>query len=714
MYMRYCLVFIFVFVISIISRAEEFTDVPRELMPEPVYQLIKEILETTTYLNYNKENVIKALDETHQITRFPKYSELEYLEIFHPRANTNSYRFWGKRIQDQVVIVTSDFTSRVLLPGEYSKVIPADFQNELNQIKTKLESFRKSIADEQKTPTIPPHSNETGFSNPGRGIPRGIYRKPYEQLQLISATDEGVNGALTKKPIGGELALLFHVGYAAASTGKPDIAKMIFQYVAEQRGMPFSQQFTLLHTAYNNGIHLLQQKQNPFTEASRQWQSVLIVFPGSPYEIEIQKTLEEFQPLLDMEKNPIKIDIKSPTVSLQDKINYYIGRLPYTNGRCAFHPCSMYYSGESHALVEIGLPALPALMEHLDDTTLTTAIQDDPFGGFPTISPSKIIRVQMIARYYIQEILRLPTDLYYLFSQPRRPSPFTPAADSSSMEEAAAKKVKEWWKANQGKSLEDLRLSLLDIAPMSIRLMMLPMSSKLYIKNNNTVQIDDKKTISLLKRWLADTKKEIAALKKQPATETPTGTPFQPVIMMPESPTNNFIRLAQELENRDDASAIPEALALCRENINRNSQDLNSYQFLCVRGNAEDFKLLYTILKTEIVKSRSSRPGNAYASLFNCLKETKKPLAIPLLIPFLEDFTICRSGADQKGNYQWSYADESLEKLIALTGHNEGFDLRQPDDSRKKAIANWKTWWQNQGQNEIVKQCPDILTILKE
>lgn len=100
-FIRFILINILLVFTSSLLLAQEVLDVPRESMPEPIYQLILDVIESSTNPLFNKPEATKALDDMRRITRFPDFKQLEYLEISHPRAITSSIKLWGKRIKEQ-------------------------------------------------------------------------------------------------------------------------------------------------------------------------------------------------------------------------------------------------------------------------------------------------------------------------------------------------------------------------------------------------------------------------------------------------------------------------------------------------------------------------------------------------------------------------------------------------------------------------------------
>ena len=272
-----------------------------------------------------------------------------------------------------------------------------------------------------------------------------------------------------------------------------------------------------------------------------------------------------------------------------------------------------------------------------------------------------------------------------------------------------AKHFTEWWNANQGRSLVELQISLMDIAPLSVRMSLLH-----NIENSNPKAID---SIAVLKKWLKEFKTGLTASLK----ETPSATPLSKEEMKARfsgSATKTyeylFCTIAEMLKDHGDNSAIPEALDICRKSFHNNNQDLLSYQCLINNGNGDDYKLVLSILQQEIRNVKNPNSQNSYSSLFNGLKETKNLLAIPLFVLFLDDFTICTSGIDMNGNYERSFADISMNNLIRLSGHNEGFDYKLSPEARKNAIQKWQEWWNNSGKKEIIIQCPDIALLINE
>ena len=331
--------------------AQETLDVPREQIPEPVYRLFKETFEKNNSLSFNKNNAIKVFDEVRQITQFPKYSKLEYLEVFHPRAKTTSYKFWGKKSNDKLIIVTADFTGKVLSPTEYSRVIPADFLKDLAELNTKIESFQQK--NREWNASRPKNVDESNTSTPDNKPSRKISMMPELSIFPNNDSQDRISSTFTKIPLSQE-DFLFQTAFASACLNEVSKACNIFNFLLERNPYYFTNSLSFSDKAISNSLYILgYQKVNPFTEFCLHLEATLKTFPGLKNAKDSIEIIKDSQSMVNIEKNPVKIDIHSKDITLQQRIDYYISRLPYAQGMSYYHPGDVFFMGESAELVKI-------------------------------------------------------------------------------------------------------------------------------------------------------------------------------------------------------------------------------------------------------------------------------------------------------------------------------------------------------------------------
>jgi len=98
------------------------------------------------------------------------------------------------------------------------------------------------------------------------------------------------------------------------------------------------------------------------------------------------------------------------------------------------------------------------------------------------------------------------------------------------------------------------------------------------------------------------------------------------------------------------------------------------------------------------------------------LRKSKDPRGAPLLVETLgQREMVDWRWSSAKGKVAcYSYADQAVEALIEMTGHNEGYDAFTSDLNRFEAMDRWNDWWRTEGCAQYLKVHPEVTPILTE
>ncbi|MCI0379000.1 MAG: hypothetical protein L0215_15435, partial [Gemmataceae bacterium] len=193
--------------------------------------------------------------------------------------------------------------------------------------------------------------------------------------------------------------------------------------------------------SFNEGI-LLLQKGAPRSQVLEHWQKALTDSPQSKYAAQLRDYIAQLKPQIEEDKKLAAGAVKAPEkLPLAERIAYYLERFPDVRGEQFSDPgfCSTVGMGEgtalSDAVVRIGRPAIPALIEKLNDRRLVRSV-----GWWRSYAKSRtVLRVQDVAIQCIHAILdqtfyeRRSTSTYFSIEEPKT-------------REKVIVDIKAWWK----------------------------------------------------------------------------------------------------------------------------------------------------------------------------------------------------------------------------------------------------------------------------
>jgi hypothetical protein len=304
-------------------------------------------------------------------------------------------------------------------------------------------------------------------------------------------------------------------------------------------------------------------------------------------------------------------------------------------------------------VIAIGLPAVDALIERLEDRRLTRSI-----GFWRSFAPHRtVLHVQDVAVQAIDKIL----DMDFYTAQT------TSSYFSTEKPETRAKviaNIKAWWQENRGKPLVEMYRSRLEEGRAYQRIDRLRKIARLDPK-----AID---AVATLKRW----------------SEGLT--------------TSDKVEYAEELAAHADLSLLPEIRARALDRVRL--PDSRAIWYLMQHGNAGDYRILRATLQDERRKGADRGNGNSpLGPIVSGARGSKNPLAVPLLVELLND---------REGDYSQAY--QCFLKLVELTGHNVSEVPPATRDERHAAIDRWLTWWKREGEEAFLSGHPAVREVTAE
>lgn len=456
---------------------------------------------------------------------------------------------------------------------------------------------------------------------------------------------------------------LFYHAVAAAWLGHTNEARQILQLAVNTEYASqtlWNQIGARARGSFEEGLKQLREGA-PRSEVLRQWSDTLRIYGSTlahtqlvDYVTILKQQVEEFPRLTaSTVENPASLPLAT-------RAAYYVER---------FQEIKAGTYGEKtleDAVVALGREAIPALLEHLRDRRLTrlTGAQRS-YSSYYEVNSGTVLRVQDLALSAIESISKVR----FLDARKIRGGPIFSARPPAEREELAAS-VEAWWKENAEKSSTAWRLARLETLPLRERISEAAELERLDPKATNYT--------ALLKSWANETRR--------------AGVPD----------------LARALAARGDLSLIPQLREEWR------AGRFNDVEMLLKYGQAEDFGLL----RDAEYKRRLERPDQTYSlyvfRLGSLLGGSSRVVPAPtnnLFVPLLVDTLSYRTqnqGSYLDGKFRnSSHADLAMTALIALTGHNEGFDTAADVATRHAAIDRWQDWWTRHGEKEWLAAHPE-------
>jgi len=394
-----------------LSGEEPNDRLPRTRMTATAYETLRSALETCQFHESRRAVALKrngeALEHLREVP-WPDLRKLERVRLYDLRDEKRFFNAWrlpGER--EPMVIVTPWLRVEQVPSCNFSKVEVIDYAEELKEL---LRLVRAADAQDKEAY----HSTIAGDS----------YDSPW--------------------PV---RAGIYHA-CEAALLGKQDTAKSLVHY-----GLRTGDYFPHIYDNwafqdFYRGIELLENG-GPRQEVLAAWEKSLSVYPHSQYREQLLDYIARLRKQIEQDTKLLATSVDNPEkLPLDERIAYYIARFPDVRGYQALQPghCQTiglggpteeYDTSLSDAIVQIGRPAVPMLVDHLTDRRLTRSV-----GFFRNFAPSRtVLRVQDVAVQCIERILMQG------FYSPSSTSSYL-SNESPEKREQIISDIKAWWKEN--------------------------------------------------------------------------------------------------------------------------------------------------------------------------------------------------------------------------------------------------------------------------
>ena len=606
--------------------------IPRIPMPQQVYELLGDAIHCYDWKKhgreeYQKEN-LAALGHLRTVP-WPDFGKLEWIHVCRSGDKERRLRFWHLPVKgDSLVLLLPNFTERRVPRGAFSEIEVADYAVDLSE----LVKYVQGRDPEKKRP-----------------------------WDFTFIRDRGTSGL----PYYGGVFLLHHA-YAAAYLGRSDEAKGLVHEAFRQRRLSLKSTYNEgAWQSFWRGIKLLEQG-SPRAIVLAQWQETLRIYGHSRYRQQLLDLVGQLKAQVQQDGALRATEVDEPDRLPQDeRIAYYLGRFPDVRGQqfCQPGQCQVLRMGErtkfSDAIIKIGRPAVPALIEHLSDRRVTRSI------GYRRHFDSSrtVLRVQDVAVACIQKILDIP---FYR----RSSSSAYLSNERPGRRQKVVAEIRAWWGQFGHKS------------PLEGHLGRLTPGDFATLRKIEAISREAIDSVAALKRWAA------------------------------ELDASHLPAVAEALAKRGDLSLLPAVREMMRDKGGSNSSG-------CVRlmlryGSSEDYRFLRDAAQKEIAAGAERNSPSICGAVSGSAESSENPLVVPILVDLLCMRRITgsrgiRGGRDSIG---FSRADTCMEALIRLTGHDEGYRPERPKEERYAAIHRWIVWWEKEGKVEYVRNHPEVTGVL--
>jgi hypothetical protein len=688
--------------------SNEPVTIPRAQMPERVYTSLLGALESFQFDAKDQEHGLARNKEGLDLLRtvpMPDFAQLEFVGV-RDTANPEE-RFVGWRRPGagrKLVLVSIDFCDRDYPPARPWEAVRIDFGQYVDNL-TKY-----------------------------------LHERDPEKKRTWDFTALPWNPLGTPYHVG---VFQIHHAIAAAWIGRDDAAqRLVHEALKDLRssGVAFREAYEeAAWQSFNRGIELLESGADR-SQVLAQWQETLRLYRASSYTGQVADLVGDLTEQAAEDTALRKSDVADPSqLPLPERVQYFIARLPDVHGEQPGQPARCITLGltsaemgtdtrNSDALVDIGWPALPALIDHLTDRRVTRSVAYHR-NYVPTRT---ILRVQDVAMDCIEAILnRQMYNRQYVSGQLSTKEPADREKDIAT--------VRAWWTENGPKGPAALALSqLAEATYLQKRLRAL-----------ERVEAIDKKAVdstALLKSWtqgakpddlveIADALAERGDLSMLPSLRKKAwgedGKVCERALWFvvahtdPDEARALLLRwakvadaeylpsIAWALARRADFSLLPVVRKLFQQDVRRAPH--GAVEFLLQCGDVEDYRSLRRAIREEIGADSKKWPSSVWMPALTALKKTKDVRGVPLLAEMLgQREMVGGRGPDAAGRCAYyTNADEALETLIEITGHDEGYDLYAREEKRFEAMDRWLKWWKKKGCGEFVKLHPDVAAVIR-
>ena len=605
--------------------------VPTTALPEKVRTILREAIDSYKFSDSREDTRQKQLQSLDALREAP-WLDLDKVRWVRLRdandANRSAVAMCLSEHETAVAVVLPDLSVRLVERNRFSKIEPVDYT-------ALLAGFVKKLKERD---------------------PAG--KRPWD---FTFIEDFGAGGF----PYHGGVFLLQHA-YYAAWYGKSEEATLLVHEALSQRENAVE---GLLNEGawqlFLRGLNVLEEMR-PRDEVLALWEQALKTYPTSRYEEQLQEYVALLRKQIVQDKELARWATDPNKLPLPRRVEYYVARWPDVHGVQFTQPghclCVGWGQGTklSNAVVAIGRPAIPVLIEHLTDRRLTRSI-----GFYRNFVPSRtVLRVQDVAVQCIDKIL----DIQF-YRESSTSSYFS--TEKPEVREAVIAAIKEWWAKHGSESPVQGQLALLELGKIWERIDTLGKIEKLDPK-----AVD---SIATLKRWTKGANAE------------------------------DLIRIADALAPRGDFSLLP----AMQEMLRRPRPPSECVWYILRHGVPDDFRFILAAGRKEIDAGVTLGSLCTWGAVVGAADSYQRPLMVPLLVDLLDrrEMTGSRYMSGFKESMPFSAADTCIGALIRLTGHDEGYKLGDPAESRFAAIDRWAAWWEKDGKAEFIKKHPEVAAV---
>ncbi len=647
----------------------ETCNIPREQMPGKVYECIQSSIKQN-FKAKNDDSLLRAnlngLEEIYNKLLFPDFEQLEFFTLHHSSDESLFLYRWGHIVNNTVCAIREDYTQQSFALRQFSKVQKLNFSDFLQSLHEKPQKILNAIA-----------AGEVDQSN---------LRKNVHHLLSFANEREWYMWRTLEEIPPRNMPLLFQYAYLAASFDENELADRLTQILLYLQPDYFRGLFDRLASyGIQEGKSKLQS-QNPFQRAFKRWKATAEVYQGSQFSGQLNQLIADVKPQVEQEHSLLQENTDVDSMPQSEKIEYYIDRLQYTREHAVSNPAFYSLLSQCRPLIEMGRPAIPALIGHLDDTRLTLTVhQHLGLDG-------KVYRVHDAVGRCINKILAFsPTFSDWSTSPQNRDEYLT----------EYKQKMKAWWENAKELKREEWYLSQLEATPIRKRIQLLNQ-----IEEINSDAVD---SIALLKTWAGELGEDGNAKRVEESQHKINNNlninqsqknSFIFNIKAPPRTDNDLCTIANALAERGDFSLLPRVRNIFKVNLDKGIYHYPFVGYLAKYGEQNDFRLLYRETKKEMQDGFDPGSSKIVGPVFSGISSSTHRLTIPLLVLFLDCHQQSGVGSNWYGDGGFSYADKAMRILIERTGHNEGFLTSMSPIERKHAIQKWKQWWESHAKDQ--------------
>ena len=400
----------------------------------------------------------------------------------------------------------------------------------------------------------------------------------------------------------------------------------------------------------------------PWEEAAALWRPVVAWAPAPPSGPPFADLVEQLT--AQAAETPPR-DVADPgALPPVERAAYFVARLSQTRGELWITPGDTVLVGcgegtrWSDAVVALGRDAVPPLLAALDDRRVTRSAHRADLG----LIWDDMVRVQDVAVACLQAIAKAPMP-----GLAHRSLGKLPTADRL----AASERIRAWWREHGDQSELEMRVATLvegDVGALC------------EIERLDPEAVD---TTATLRRWAE------------------------------KAETARLVPIAAELARRGDLSQKPRVRALVEDR--RQDAVWDAIWYLLQWGDASDVALLAQRQREDRRRGTRLGVGGAYFPSVGAAAadlrrpDLVRPLLVPLLIEVLDERETSGSRRLPGGkSVAYSVADEAIDALVAITGHDARHDFADPPEKRFAAIDRWRAWWDAEGAAAFANAHPEL------